>query len=68
MSEWFKEHAWKACVGNSTEGSNPSLSASQGLIRFGGCAIGACEPRQVPEGSNGSGSPDVTQYPLGLAQ
>lgn len=28
MSEWFKEHAWKACVrGNRTEGSNPSLSA-----------------------------------------
>lgn len=24
MSEWFKEHAWKACVGlKLTEGSNP---------------------------------------------
>ena len=28
MSEWFKEHAWKACVGESrTVGSNPTLSA-----------------------------------------
>jgi hypothetical protein len=27
MSEWFKEHAWKACVGNTTVGSNPTLSA-----------------------------------------
>ena len=28
MSEWLKEHAWKACVGvNSTVGSNPTLSA-----------------------------------------
>jgi len=24
VSEWFKEHAWKACVGlKLTEGSNP---------------------------------------------
>ena len=27
MSEWPKEHAWKACVRQRTEGSNPSLSA-----------------------------------------
>ena len=27
MAEWFKAHAWKACVVNPTEGSNPSLSA-----------------------------------------
>lgn len=28
LSEWFKEHAWKACVPlKGTEGSNPSLSA-----------------------------------------
>ena len=28
MSEWLKEHAWKACVRQKcTEGSNPSLSA-----------------------------------------
>jgi hypothetical protein len=26
VSEWFKEHAWKACVGNTTQGSNPCLS------------------------------------------
>lgn len=31
MSEWFKEHAWKACVRQKcTEGSNPSLSANKG--------------------------------------
>ena len=27
MSEWSKEHAWKACVPQGTEGSNPSLTA-----------------------------------------
>ncbi len=26
MSEWLKEHAWKACVGQPTRGSNPRLS------------------------------------------
>jgi hypothetical protein len=29
VSEWPKEHAWKACVGKLTEGSNPSLTAEQ---------------------------------------
>ena len=30
VSERFKEHAWKVCVRQKrTEGSNPSLSASQ---------------------------------------
>ncbi len=28
MAEWFKAHAWKACVGKTTVGSNPTLSAS----------------------------------------
>ena len=29
MAEWFKAHAWKACVGSyPTLGSNPSLSAN----------------------------------------
>jgi hypothetical protein len=28
MAEWFKAHAWKACVGNTTVGSNPTLSAT----------------------------------------
>ena len=28
VAEWFKAHAWKACVGNTTGGSNPPLSAS----------------------------------------
>jgi hypothetical protein len=27
VSEWFKEHAWKACVPKGTGGSNPFLSA-----------------------------------------
>ena len=31
MAEWFKAHAWKACVGNTTGGSNPSLSATSWL-------------------------------------
>jgi hypothetical protein len=28
MAEWFKAHAWKACVGKTTVGSNPTLSAT----------------------------------------
>ena len=27
VTEWSKVHAWKACVAQVTEGSNPSLSA-----------------------------------------
>ncbi len=27
VSEWLKEHAWKACIRKRIEGSNPSLSA-----------------------------------------
>ena len=27
VSEWSKEHAWKVCVRQRTEGSNPSLTA-----------------------------------------
>ena len=32
VTEWLKVLAWKACVGQPTEGSNPSLSAIKGLI------------------------------------
>ena len=28
MAEWFKAHAWKACMGNTIGGSNPPLSAT----------------------------------------
>ncbi len=38
MSEWLKEHAWKACVPDKgTVGSNPTLSADnliKSSIRF----------------------------------
>jgi hypothetical protein len=27
MAEWLKAHAWKACVPQGTQGSNPCLSA-----------------------------------------
>jgi hypothetical protein len=27
VSEWPKEHAWKACIPQGIEGSNPSLTA-----------------------------------------
>ena len=34
VSEWLKEHAWKVCIRQRIEGSNPSLSANQsGLCR-----------------------------------
>ena len=32
MAEWSKAHAWNACVGKLTEGSNPSLSAIHRFI------------------------------------
>jgi hypothetical protein len=28
MAEWFKAHAWKACLPKGNVGSNPSLSAT----------------------------------------
>ena len=28
VSEWLKEHAWKVCIRQRIEGSNPSLSAT----------------------------------------
>ena len=36
MSEWPKEHAWKACVSQGTVGSNPTLSARQMLSQESG--------------------------------
>ena len=45
MAEWFKAHAWKACVGNTTGGSNPSLSATFSEHRLD---VGAWE--KLPEG------------------
>ena len=36
MSEWLKEHAWKACVlQKGTVGSNPTLSAKKQLLKSG---------------------------------
>ena len=32
VSEWLKEHAWKVCIRQRIEGSNPSLSAK--IISF----------------------------------
>ncbi len=32
VSEWLKEHAWKACVVNATAGSNPALSADSHFL------------------------------------
>jgi hypothetical protein len=35
MTEWLKVHAWKACVGKLTVGSNPTLSANFQNSDFG---------------------------------
>ncbi len=39
VSEWSKEHAWKACVPQKgTAGSNPALSEKDGYtVLFYGC-------------------------------
>ena len=34
MAEWFKAHAWKACVGNTTVSSNLTLSATSFYFPF----------------------------------
>ena len=34
MAEWFKAHAWKACVVKATVGSNPSLSATSSSVQW----------------------------------
>ena len=33
MSEWFKEHAWRACNPKGFVGSNPTLSAEEMKIK-----------------------------------
>ena len=32
MSEWLKEHAWKVCIRERIEGSNPSLSTNLSFV------------------------------------
>ena len=44
MAEWSNAHAWKACVGKPTGGSNPSLSA----IFFPGTVGGLTAAQLVP--------------------
>jgi hypothetical protein len=34
VAEWFKAHAWKVCVRQRTEGSNPSDSAMISLAKL----------------------------------
>ena len=33
MAEWFKAHAWKACIEFSIVGSNPTLSAITVILK-----------------------------------
>ncbi len=33
MAEWLKAHAWKACIPQGIQGSNPCLSAIFSLMR-----------------------------------
>ena len=47
MSEWLKEHAWKARgTRNRTKGSNPFLSASLHQELLEGCLAVAAKPRR----------------------
>ncbi len=36
VSEWLKEHAWKVCIRQRIEGSNPSLTAKYNPLNFNG--------------------------------
>ena len=50
MAEWLKAHAWKACVGKTTVGSNPTLSAI--LLRTDFHAVireGGRRPELIPD-------------------
>gem|GEM_PF-5198499 len=50
MAEWFKAHAWKACVGNTTVGSNPTLSASFIFLLPAMTTGGVCDNHQFADG------------------
>ena len=68
MTEWLKVHAWKACVRQRTEGSNPSLSAmmfDRNLVGSKPCALRSRELRQARKGATVSESPQVPQVHLG---
>ena len=61
MSERLKEHAWKVCIRQRIEGSNPSLTANisqatyQGFEKSSGTIFTAKHPkdeRQEPEGTS----------------
>ena len=42
MSEWFKEHDWKSCVGQKlTGGSNPLLCANKNAPKQGAFFVDA---------------------------
>ena len=37
MAEWLKAHAWKACIPQGIQGSNPCLSATDLHLGLPGC-------------------------------
>ena len=39
VSEWLKEHAWKVCIRQRIEGSNPSLTATNSETRIARCGF-----------------------------
>src|SRR5688572_11557315 len=58
LSEWFKEHAWKACVGETPSWVRiPRSPFSLPDYQVGGCAIGSCESRQVRKEATVVGRP-----------
>jgi hypothetical protein len=67
VSEWLKEHAWKACVSvPGTEGSNPSLSANlQELERT--LPVESSESSAPGEPAGGSGPPQWARFEPGQA-
>jgi hypothetical protein len=77
MPEWSIGHAWKACVQQCTEGSNPSLSATfvewlkkatvclvAHELPLGGCLMGLPNLDLFAD-SNAQGAAPATQPPLG---
>jgi hypothetical protein len=48
MAERSKAHAWKACVGQPTVGSNPTLSAIQSAVAETIARLGSQSPRFAP--------------------
>ena len=63
VAEWPKAHAWKACVAQVTEGSNPSLSAIRSRRRSRGFGVTQRKLHELGQAGNGAALSEVFWVP-----